>query len=130
MGNYLTKLKELIISGLPTLERARAKKRKHHETEHDFETVLREEIEDETYNAPNSDQDGLTSPSTVDNEEISGDTDGSSTSVSLSQLNSIMNRINQPDLVLRNRNNLVRDAITPSDLESVLFSRNRIAYLQ
>lgn len=136
MGNYLTKIKDLIAAVMPTLERTKAKKRKRVDFEHDFEeALLREDINEGMINSAQTGEDGLATVEAQDNEAENGAENGESdlvtNGVSLSQLNSIMNRMNQPDVVSSGSGGSEgRETIRSSDLESVLFSRNRLASLQ
>lgn len=130
MGNYLTKLKKIIVTVLPLGERTKAIKRKlisSGNNEEDFEEELNERLVEEVFE--NSEESVVNN--TNDDEQNNGELVNNG--VSLRQLNSIMNRMNQSEALIRNSGSSqsvdIEESrtIRNSDLEGLLFARNRLA---
>ena len=141
MGNYLTKIKSILGSFVPqATERIAAKKRKRDvsDTERDFEAALRDEIQESE--AFESQEPAVTTSRVTESDGNNGTEANLVTNgVSLSQLNSIMNRMNQSEAVIRGRDRGMterrttarttdlNESLRNSDLEGLLFARNRLA---
>lgn len=111
MGNYLTKVQDsvnVLLESTESQTNNRKRKRIPSTTEHDFAEVLR----------------------TTRTEQHSNE-DEDDDAVSLSQLNTIMNRMNRP--ITPRNNNRARYAapqICSTDLENLRFARDRLANIR
>ena len=127
MGNYITKIKNIFESYCKT-ENTQGKKRKHASCLTNLTNNFSQDIDSNEEFSNETDEEEAD-----ENQNLNETEETTNSNVSLNQLNSIMNRINQMEntAVGSSHRNLIEPrSINNADFDNLLFARNRLSHLK